>query len=41
MKGKIKSHTCVTYNDEADAGARGVVDGDILPDITLDRKSVV
>ena len=33
--GKVKSHTGVTYNDEADAGARGVVDGDILPYITF------
>jgi len=29
----VKSHTGVTHNDEADAGARGVVDGDTLPDI--------
>ena len=33
--GKVKSHTGVAYNDEADAGSRGVVDGDILPDITF------
>jgi hypothetical protein len=33
--GKVKSHTGVTHNDGADAGARGVVDGDILPDITF------
>jgi ribonuclease HI len=33
--GKVKSHIGVTYNDEADVGARGVVDGDILPDITF------
>jgi len=32
--GKVKSHTCITHNDAANAGARGVVDGDILPDIT-------
>jgi hypothetical protein len=31
--GKVKSHTGVTHNDDADAGARGVVDGDTLPDI--------
>jgi ribonuclease HI len=31
--GKVKSHTGVTYNDAADTGACGVVDGDILPDI--------
>jgi len=33
--GKVKSHTGVTHNDAADAGARGVVDGDILPEITF------
>ncbi len=33
--GKVKSHTGVTYNDAADAGAYGVVDGDILPDIVF------
>jgi ribonuclease HI len=33
--GKVKSHTGVTYNDTADAGARGVVDGDVFPDITF------
>jgi hypothetical protein len=33
--GKVKSHTAVTHNDAADAGARGIVDGDILPDITF------
>jgi ribonuclease HI len=33
--GKVKSHTGVTHNDTADAGARGVVDGDVLPDITF------
>ena len=31
--GKVKCHTGVTHNDGADAGARGVVDGDTLPDI--------
>ncbi len=30
--GKAKSHTGATYNDGADAGARGVVDEDTLPD---------
>jgi len=30
---KVKSHIGVTHNDEADAGARGVVDGDTLPEI--------
>ena len=30
--GKVKSHTGVTHNDGADAGARGVVDGDTIPD---------
>jgi hypothetical protein len=30
--GKVKSHTGVTHNDGADAGARGVVDGSTLPD---------
>ena len=33
--GKVKSHTGVTHNDAADVGARGVVDGNILPDITF------
>jgi hypothetical protein len=33
--GKVKSHTGDTHNDEADAGARGVVDGDTLPDIVF------
>jgi len=32
--GKVKSHIGVTHNDATDAGARGIVDGDILPDIT-------
>jgi ribonuclease HI len=32
---KVKSHTGVAYNDEVDAGARGVVAEDIIPDITL------
>ena len=31
--GRVKSRAEVTHNDEADAGARGVVDGDSLPDI--------
>ena len=31
--GKVKSHTGIRYNDAADAGACGVVDGDVLPDI--------
>jgi hypothetical protein len=31
----IKSHTGVTYNDKADAGARVVVDIDILPYVTF------
>jgi hypothetical protein len=31
--GKVKSHTGVTHNDGADAGAHGVVDGDTLQDI--------
>ena len=31
--GRVKSHTEVTRNDGADAGVRGVVDGDTLPDI--------
>jgi hypothetical protein len=33
--GKVTSHTGVIYNDEADVGARGVVNGDIPPDITF------
>jgi len=33
--GKVKSHTRVTHNDEADACARGVVDGGTLMDITF------
>jgi len=33
--GKVKSHTGVTHNDTADAGARGVVDDDVLLDITF------
>ena len=33
--GKVKSHTGVTYNDEADNAARGVVDGHKTPDITF------
>ena len=33
--GKVKFHTGVTHNDEADAGARGVVDGDTPLDITF------
>jgi len=32
---KVKSHTGGAYNDKADADARGVLDGYILPDITL------
>jgi len=32
--GKVKSHKGVTHNDAADACVRGVVDGDILSDIT-------
>ena len=31
--GKVKSHTGVTHNDEADTAARGVVDGQKTPDI--------
>jgi hypothetical protein len=31
--GKVKSHTGVTHNDEADTTARGVVEGQKLPDI--------
>ena len=31
--GKVKSHTGVTYNDEADAAACGVVEGQKTPDI--------
>jgi hypothetical protein len=31
--GKVKYHNRVTHKDAADAGARGVVDGDTLPDI--------
>ena len=30
---KVKSHIGVTYNDEANAGARHVVDEAILPDV--------
>jgi len=33
--GKVKSHTGVAHNDGADARARGVVDGDKIPDITF------
>ena len=33
--GEVKSYSGVTHNDEADAGARGMVDGDVLPDITF------
>ena len=33
--GKVKSHAGVKYNDAADTGACGVVDGDILPDIVF------
>jgi hypothetical protein len=33
--GKVKSYTGVNHNDAAHAGARGVIDGDILPDITF------
>jgi hypothetical protein len=33
--GKVKSNTDVAYNDEVDDGARGLVDGDVLPDITF------
>ena len=33
--GKVKSYTGDAYNDEATDGARGVVDGDILPDVTF------
>ena len=32
---KVKSHTGVTYIDEADAGARNLVDEDILPNATF------
>ena len=32
---KVKFNTGITHNDEADAGARGVVDGDTLPDIVF------
>ena len=31
--GKVKSHTGVTHNDDADAAARNVVEGHISPDI--------
>ena len=31
--GKVKSHTGVTHNDEADTTARGVVKGQQTPDI--------
>ncbi len=31
--GKVKSHTGITDNDEADTAARNVVDGHIPPDI--------
>jgi ribonuclease HI len=31
--GKVKSHTGVTHNDEADTSARGVVEGQKPPDI--------
>jgi ribonuclease HI len=31
--GKVKSHTGVTHNDEADSAARGVVEGQKTPDI--------
>lgn len=31
--GKVKSHTGVTHNDEADTTARNVVEGHISPDI--------
>ena len=33
--GKVKSHTGVTHNDEADTTARGVVEGKKTPDITF------
>jgi hypothetical protein len=33
--GKVKSHTSVIYNDEANGGARGVIDGYILQDVTF------
>ncbi len=33
--GKVKSHTGVTHNDEADTSARNVVEGHISPDIIL------
>ncbi len=33
--GKVKSRTVVTYDDEADKGACGVVDGETLPNITF------
>ena len=38
---KVKSHTGVAYNDEANAGARGVVDGDIVLDITFTNANPV
>ncbi len=31
--GKVKSHTGVTHNDEAETAARGVVEGPKTPDI--------
>jgi len=33
--GKVKSRIAVTHNDEADAGARGFVEGTKTPDITF------
>jgi ribonuclease HI len=33
--GKVKSHTGVTHNDEADAAARGVVERQKIPNITF------
>ncbi len=33
--GKVKSHTGVTHNDEANAAARGAVEGKTTPDITF------
>ena len=33
--GKVKSHTGVTHNDEADAAERGVVKGQKIPDMTF------
>ncbi len=33
--GKVKAHTGVTHNDEADKAARNVVEGIKTPDITF------